>query len=91
MVFARSTVIEQFLIESYKDGINFTVIVVDNPPFHEGKKLLKRLSQEGVNCIYTLLSHVAYLMKKVNKVFVGASAMLSNGALVSRIGTALVI
>ena len=28
-------------------------------------------------------------LKKVTKIFVGASALLSNGALVSRIGTAL--
>jgi translation initiation factor eIF-2B subunit delta len=52
---------------------------------------MKVLLEEGVDCIYTLLSHVSYFMKKVNKVFVGASAMLTNGALVSRIGTALVI
>jgi len=40
--------------------------------------------------MYTVLSHAAYFMKKVTKIFVGASALLSNGALVSRIGTALV-
>ena len=41
--------------------------------------------------MYTVLSHVAYFLKKLTKVFVGASSLLSNGALVSRIGTALVI
>lgn len=44
----------------------------------------------GLDCIYTLLSHVSYLIKKTSKVFVGASALLSNGSLVSRIGSALV-
>ena len=39
--------------------------------------------------MYTVLSHATYFMKKVTKIFVGASALLSNGALVSRIGTAL--
>ena len=41
--------------------------------------------------MYTLLSNVPYFIKKASKVFVGALSMLTNGALVSRVGTALVI
>ena len=38
MVYARSKVITKLLIKSYKnDKKKFTVIVVDNPPFNEGK------------------------------------------------------
>lgn len=62
---------------------------MDNYPFYEGKKLLENLSKAGLDCMYTLLTHAAYFIKKVTKVFVGASAMLSNGSLVSRVGTAL--
>lgn len=40
--------------------------------------------------MYTMLSNSSYFIKKVNKIFVGASTMLSNGSLVSRVGTALV-
>lgn len=37
MVYSRSVVVEKLLIEKFKKGVNFTVIVVDNPPFYEGK------------------------------------------------------
>lgn len=91
VVYARSEVVENLLITAHKKGKSFTVIVVDNPPFHEGQVLLQRLSDEGVSTIYTLLSNMPYFIKKASKIFVGASSMLTNGALVSRIGTALVI
>ena len=41
-------------------------------------------------CCYVLLSAVSYVMKEATKVLLGASAMLNNGALVSRVGSALV-
>lgn len=90
MVYARSQIVENLLIHSHKKGKVFTVIVVDNPPFNEGKQLMQRLSEEGLDTIYTLLSNVPYFIKKASKVFVGALSMLTNGALVSRVGTALV-
>lgn len=90
IVYARSHVVENLLIEAHKNGKTFTVIVVDNPPFNEGKKLMESLSANGVETIYTLLSNVPYFIKKASKVFVGALSMLTNGALVSRVGTALV-
>ena len=66
-------------------------MVVDNPPYNEGKKLLKNLVDNDVDCIYTLLQSVSYFLRKIDKVFVGASAFLANGSLISRAGTALVI
>lgn len=66
------------------------VFVVDNPPFSEGKKMFKTLENEGLECSFILLSHVSYIIKTIDKVFVGANSMLSNGALISRVGTAFV-
>lgn len=89
MIYAKSRVIEDIILAAHKQGISFSVIIVDNPPFNEGKQLFERLSEHEIECIYTLLSHSGYFMKSVTKVFVGASTMLNNGALVSRVGTAL--
>jgi translation initiation factor eIF-2B subunit delta len=44
MVFARSKVVENVFISAHQSGKKFTIIIVDNPPFHEGKTLLKNLS-----------------------------------------------
>jgi len=82
--------VEQVLIKAKSEGKEFTVIVVDNAPFNEGQTLIKNLMEKNIECIYTMLSYVAYFLKKVNKIFIGASCMLNNGNLVSRIGTAMV-
>lgn len=81
--------IEQLLIINHNKGKKFTPIIIDNAPLHEGKELLKSLTAHGLECIYTLLSHVSYFIKRAKKIFVGASSMLQNGALISRVGTAL--
>jgi len=69
---------------------NFRVIVVDSRPRMEGAELLKRLSAYGIECSYILITAVAYIMREVTKVYIGASSMLHNGSLVSRVGTAVV-
>ncbi|EGR31578.1 hypothetical protein IMG5_106300, partial [Ichthyophthirius multifiliis] len=89
LIYAHSQVVESLLIQAHKKGKQFTVIVVDNPPFNEGKQLFNNLTKQGIQCIYTLLSNVPYFIKKTSKIFVGASSMLKNGSLVSRVGTAL--
>ncbi|CAE7877626.1 EIF2B4, partial [Symbiodinium sp. KB8] len=77
------------MIEARHRGIDFRVIVVDSRPWFEGRTALKHLTQEGVECSYVLLNSVSYVMKDVTKVIVGASAMMSNGNVLSRVGTGL--
>ena len=56
----------------------------------EGRELLKALAEHGIQCTYSMLPAVAYVMKDVTKVILGASAMMSNGTALSRTGTAVV-
>ena len=51
-----------------------------------GKALLHELSKYGLECAYTLINGVSYIMKEVSKVFLGAHTMNSNGTVVSRVG-----
>lgn len=37
MVFARSEAVESLLVKAHRNGVRITVIVVDNPPFYEGR------------------------------------------------------
>ncbi|KAK9453646.1 initiation factor 2 subunit family-domain-containing protein [Dipodascopsis uninucleata] len=90
LTFAHSTVVEQILLEAKLRGIEFTVTVVDSRPFFEGKEMVRRLSKAGIRCEYVLISGLTYVLSKVNTVFLGAHAILSNGQLYSRVGTALV-
>jgi translation initiation factor eIF-2B subunit delta len=55
-----------------------------------GKHLLRRLLAAGIDCSYHLLSSVYVALSSVTKVIMGAHALLNNGAVYSRVGTALV-
>jgi translation initiation factor eIF-2B subunit delta len=90
MTFACSYVVSCVLIAAHQSGKRFRVVVVDSSPLMEGKEFLKRMTGVGIQCSYVLLNAVCYMMKSVTKVLVGAYALLSNGNLVSRVGTAAV-
>ena len=89
LTFALSEVLERMIIEAAKTR-KFTTVVVDSRPKNEGKELAKRLSKAGVKCSLILINAVSYMMKDVTKVFLGANSILSNGAVYSRVGTAMV-
>jgi len=90
LTFARSCVVEMIIKKAFDEGKKFRVIVADSRPKMEGRGLLTSLTKHGVSCTYILMNGISYIMKEVTKVFVGAYSMLSNGALVSRVGTAVV-
>jgi translation initiation factor eIF-2B subunit delta len=90
LTYACSYVVERILIQAHLQGKKFRVIVADGRPMLEGRGLLQRLTAAGVECSYALLNGLSYVMSRVSKVFVGAYAMLANGCLISRVGTAVV-
>eukprot|EP00903_Cladosiphon_okamuranus_P015657 g14459.t1 len=91
LTYGRSSLVESILVaaQQTKRG-SFRVIVVDSRPGVEGRQLADSLSAEGIPCTYVLLTAISYIMREVTKVFIGASAMMSNGAVLSRVGTAVV-
>eukprot|EP00331_Platyophrya_macrostoma_P017677 CAMPEP_0176465978 /NCGR_PEP_ID=MMETSP0127-20121128/37614_1 /TAXON_ID=938130 /ORGANISM="Platyophrya macrostoma, Strain WH" /LENGTH=252 /DNA_ID=CAMNT_0017859049 /DNA_START=19 /DNA_END=774 /DNA_ORIENTATION=+ len=68
MTYARSSLIEKLLIESYTPKKNFSIIVVDNPPYNEGKAVVEKLANNDIKATYTLLNGAPYFMKRVTKV-----------------------
>ncbi|KAI9323149.1 hypothetical protein BX666DRAFT_2145845 [Dichotomocladium elegans] len=90
LTYGKSSVVESLLLETKKKNIDFKVIVVDSRPLFEGKHLLRRLTAAGINCSYYLLSSVYVALRSVTKVVMGAHALLNNGAVYSRVGTAMV-
>ncbi|CAN1267008.1 Translation initiation factor eIF-2B subunit delta [Linum perenne] len=90
LVYGSSCVVEMLLVHSHELGKKFRVIIVDSRPKLEGKALLRRLVAKGIQCTYTHINAVSYVMHEVTKVFLGASSVLSNGTVYSRVGTACV-
>ena len=92
LIFGKSEVINRVLLDAaIIDNKTFRVIVVDSRPLLEGRDSLAILSRAGIPCTYILLNALTYLMMgEVTKVFLGASALMSNGSVLSRIGTACV-
>ena len=80
LTYASSSIVEQAILEAHNAGTPFSVIVVDSKPLFEGKQLARKLANAGVK--------VRYYLKDATKVFLGAHAMMSNGRLYSRVGTA---
>lgn len=90
LTYAKSSIVQQILTEAFRHGIKFRVVVVDSRPLFEGKNLARALGDLGLDVHYTLTQGINHAIKDVTKVFLGAHAMLSNGRLYSRVGTAIV-
>lgn len=68
----------------------FRVIVVDSPPMKEGRQLLDTLRAVNIECSYVQLPALTYVLQDVSKVLLGAAALMSDGSVVGRVGTAVV-
>jgi translation initiation factor eIF-2B subunit delta len=90
LTYAASSIVEQTILHAHQSGIPFTVIVVDSKPLFEGKQLARKLANAGITVRYYLITGASHAAKDATKVFLGAHAMMSNGRLYSRVGTALV-
>lgn len=91
MTFGNSSVVRKLLLHAHLvEKLQFRVIVVDSRPLHEGRVLLEKLVQFGINCTYVPLRALSFAMKGVSKVFLGAHALLSNGSVMARTGSAIV-
>ena len=90
LTYGRSSAVQMTLEEACRQGKKFRVIVVDSRPLFEGKHLAATLADRGLVVQYSLLHGLSHLTKEVTKVLLGAQAMMSNGRLYSRAGTALV-
>lgn len=87
---AFSSVVEMILIRAHELGKKFRVIVVDSRPKLEGRVLLRKLVEKGLQCTYCQINSLTYIMQEVTRVFLGAASVLANGVVYSRVGTACV-
>ncbi|RZS04920.1 hypothetical protein BHM03_00035363 [Ensete ventricosum] len=90
LTYGLSCVVEMLLVYAHEVGKQFRVVIVDSRPNLDGQVLLHRLVAKGINCTYTHLNAISYIMLEVTRVFLGAASVLSNGTVYSRVGTACV-
>ncbi|XP_008787811.1 translation initiation factor eIF-2B subunit delta-like isoform X3 [Phoenix dactylifera] len=90
LTYGSSSVVEMIFLYALELGKHFRVVVVDSRPKLDGQALLCRLVAKGLNCTYTHINAISYIMHEVTRVFLGASSVLSNGTVYSRVGTACV-
>ncbi len=73
--------------EAHEQGKRIKVYATESRPWRQGLITVKELSEAGVDITLIIDSAVRSVMKNVDKVFVGADTVTSNGALVNKIGT----
>lgn len=90
VTYAKSSIVEKTLLRAHAEGKKFKVMVVDSRPLFEGKNLVRRLANAGVETTYLMAAAAPHALKDADLVLLGAHAMMANGRLYSRVGTASV-
>ena len=86
----ESQTVEDLLKKAHDIGRKMRVVVVDAGPEYAGRNMVKRLAKHGIECQYTLISMVSFIINTVTKVFLSSSYILQNGALVAPMGTSMI-
>jgi len=73
--------------EAHAQGKEVKVYATESRPWRQGLLTVKELSDAGVDVTLIIDSAVRMVMSKVDKVFVGADTVASNGAVINKIGT----
>lgn len=66
---------------------NYTVIVAETAPSYGGRNMAKSLSSAGISTYLVPDSSIFALMSRVNKVILGAHAILANGGMFAITGS----
>jgi translation initiation factor 2B subunit (eIF-2B alpha/beta/delta family) len=87
---SNSFAVRKLLEHLAKQGKSIELYVTESRPGNEGLLVAEYAESLGFNVYLVVDSAARFFMKKVDKVVVGAEAVASNGAVVSKIGTSLV-
>ena len=76
--------------KAWEEGKDIKVIVTETRPKWQGKLTAKELAEAGIPVIYVVDSAARHYMKMTDKVVMGADSITANGAVINKIGTALI-
>lgn len=95
LTYSLSRCVMETLSQACEKRMNLRLIVVDSSPQHEGQELVRRLkSFPSFNAFRQVqvidISQAANMMPHVNICLVGASAVTTDGSVISRCGTGMI-
>jgi len=85
LTFGHSFTVESFF-KAAKRKRDFQVIVVEAAPTYKGHSFAVQLAQEGIEATVITDSAVFAIMSRVNKVIIGAHAVMADGGLLTQSG-----
>jgi len=87
MTHCNSSVAIGVIAEAHRQGKDIKVYATESRPWRQGILTVNDLAKEGIDTTLIIDSAVRLVMKKVDKVFVGADTITSHGSLINKIGT----
>ncbi len=87
MTHCNSSVAIGVIAEAHRQGKDIKVYATESRPWRQGILTVNDLAKEGIDTTLIIDSAARLVMKKVDKVFVGADTITSHGALINKIGT----
>ncbi|KAJ7343220.1 eukaryotic translation initiation factor 2B subunit 2 [Mycena albidolilacea] len=88
LTLGMSKTVEHFLISAAHNR-NYTVMVLETAPSYGGRDMAKTLAAAGISTFLVPDSSLFGLMSRVNKVILGAHAILANGGMFAITGSLL--
>ncbi|KAK1217400.1 GCD complex subunit gcd7 [Marasmius sp. AFHP31] len=88
LTLGMSKTVESFL-KTASHHRNYTVIVAETAPSYGGRAMAQSLSASGISTFLVPDSSIYALMSRVNKVILGAHAILANGGMFATSGSLL--
>ena len=90
MTHCNSSVAIGVIAEAHRQGKDVKVYATESRPWRQGILTVNDLAKEGIDTTLIIDSAVRMVMKKVDKVFVGADTITSQGNLINKVGTSQV-
>jgi len=87
MTHCNSSVAIGVIAEAHRQGKDIKVYATESRPWRQGILTVNDLAREGIDTTLIIDSAVRMVMKKVDKVFVGADTITSQGNLINKVGT----
>jgi len=90
LVYGHSKTVELFLKAAAVKKRSFQVVVSEGAPHFGGHDMAKALAEAGIDTIIISDAMIFAVMARVNKVLLGAHAVLANGGLITQAGSNVV-
>lgn len=87
MTHCNSSAVVATLRKAHEEGKEFRVFATESRPWRQGIITVNELADSGIDTTLIIDSAVRSVMKKADKVFVGADTITSHGALINKVGT----